>query len=152
MQEPKCLVVVGSVNADMVLEVDRLPADGETLGAKALNTFPGGKASKQCTAQPSNGRGTCRCESIELASKVAMGCCHVAKHLPCRQGTMAQHRPCRGHMHMCVNVAFHYTSACREHCACAGSKSGRCCCKAAVSHIHAWSGKPSCAALRPETL
>ena len=52
MQEPKCLVVVGSVNADMVLEVDRLPADGETLGAKTLNTFPGGKASKQCTAQP----------------------------------------------------------------------------------------------------
>ena len=52
MQEPKCLVVVGSVNADMVLEVDRLPADGETLGAKTLNTFPGGKARKQCIAQP----------------------------------------------------------------------------------------------------
>ena len=51
-QEPKCLVVVGSVNADMVLEVERLPADGETLGAKTLNTFPGGKASKQCTARP----------------------------------------------------------------------------------------------------
>ena len=45
-QEPKPLVVVGSVNADMVLEVDRLPADGETLGAKTLNTFPGGKASR----------------------------------------------------------------------------------------------------------
>lgn len=44
-QELKPLVVVGSVNADLVLEVDRLPADGETLGAKTLNTFPGGKAS-----------------------------------------------------------------------------------------------------------
>lgn len=51
VQEPKCLVVVGSVNADMVLEVERLPADGETLGAKTLNTFPGGKARRQCTAQ-----------------------------------------------------------------------------------------------------
>ncbi|CAK0752448.1 hypothetical protein CVIRNUC_002147 [Coccomyxa viridis] len=50
MQEPKCLVVVGSVNADMVLEVDRLPADGETLGAKALNTFPGGKGANQAAA------------------------------------------------------------------------------------------------------
>ena len=50
MEEQKCLVVVGSVNADMVLEVDRLPADGETLGAKTLNTFPGGKASSQCIA------------------------------------------------------------------------------------------------------
>ena len=38
-------MVVGSVNADLVLEVGRLPADGETLGAKSLNTFPGGKAS-----------------------------------------------------------------------------------------------------------
>ena len=56
LQEPKCLVVVGSVNADMVLEVDRLPADGETLGAKTLNTFPGGKASKQCIAQPNISR------------------------------------------------------------------------------------------------
>ena len=43
--ELKPLVVVGSVNADLVLEIDRLPADGETLGAKTLNTFPGGKAS-----------------------------------------------------------------------------------------------------------
>ena len=38
-------MVVGSVNTDLVLEVARLPADGETLGAKSLNTFPGGKAS-----------------------------------------------------------------------------------------------------------
>ena len=44
--EAKPLVVVGSVNADLVLEIDRLPADGETLGAKSLNTFPGGKASR----------------------------------------------------------------------------------------------------------
>ena len=37
------LVVVGSINADLVLEVERLPKDGETMGASSLNTFPGGK-------------------------------------------------------------------------------------------------------------
>lgn len=37
------LVVVGSINADLVLPVDRLPAVGETLAASRLDTFPGGK-------------------------------------------------------------------------------------------------------------
>lgn len=39
----KPLVVVGSVNADLVLSVDRLPLPGETIGASALEFFPGGK-------------------------------------------------------------------------------------------------------------
>lgn len=39
----KALVVAGSVNADMVLQVDRLPKEGETLAASNLQTFPGGK-------------------------------------------------------------------------------------------------------------
>jgi hypothetical protein len=39
----KPLVVVGSVNADLVLSVDRLPQPGETLGAKGMSVFPGGK-------------------------------------------------------------------------------------------------------------
>ena len=43
--QQKPLVVVGSINADMVLEVDRIPAEGETLAAKALTTHPGGKVS-----------------------------------------------------------------------------------------------------------
>jgi sugar/nucleoside kinase (ribokinase family) len=37
------LVVVGSINADLVLSVERLPAPGETIGAKDLEFFPGGK-------------------------------------------------------------------------------------------------------------
>ena len=41
----KPLVVVGSINVDLVLQVERLPKDGETLGASSLNTFPGGKVS-----------------------------------------------------------------------------------------------------------
>ena len=44
-QDQAPLVVVGSVNADLVLQVERLPKDGETLGAQSLNTFPGGKVS-----------------------------------------------------------------------------------------------------------
>ena len=41
--EGKALVVVGSANADMVLQVNRLPVAGETLAAESLETFPGGK-------------------------------------------------------------------------------------------------------------
>ena len=41
--QPKPLVIVGSLNADSVLEVDRLPDPGETMSAKGLTTFPGGK-------------------------------------------------------------------------------------------------------------
>lgn len=36
-------MVVGSVNADLVFNVPRLPAAGETLDAKSMDTFPGGK-------------------------------------------------------------------------------------------------------------
>ncbi|KAK9791827.1 hypothetical protein WJX73_002988 [Symbiochloris irregularis] len=44
------LVVVGSLNADTVLEVDRIPKGGETMNAKTLKTFPGGKAPNQAAA------------------------------------------------------------------------------------------------------
>ena len=44
------LVVVGSVNADLVLAVDRVPFPGETLGASSLNFFPGGKGANQAAA------------------------------------------------------------------------------------------------------
>lgn len=40
-QQP--LVVVGSVNADLVLQVSRLPDAGETMTADSLDYFPGGK-------------------------------------------------------------------------------------------------------------
>jgi len=49
-QPKKPLVVVGSVNADLVLAVDRVPAPGETLGAQSLDTFPGGKGANQAAA------------------------------------------------------------------------------------------------------
>lgn len=39
----KPLVVVGSVNADMMLQVDRFPKPGETLSAQSMTTSAGGK-------------------------------------------------------------------------------------------------------------
>lgn len=36
------LVVVGSVNADLAVQLDRLPSPGETLSASTLEFFPGG--------------------------------------------------------------------------------------------------------------
>ncbi|GAB4813713.1 hypothetical protein N2152v2_000759 [Parachlorella kessleri] len=44
------LVVVGSVNADLVVEVDRLPRPGETLAADTLKVYPGGKGANQAAA------------------------------------------------------------------------------------------------------
>lgn len=41
----KPLVVVGSVNADVCVGVNRLPKPGETLSGRSLEYFPGGKAS-----------------------------------------------------------------------------------------------------------
>lgn len=39
----KPLVVVGSINADLVIEVPRLPKPGETLAGGTMNVYPGGK-------------------------------------------------------------------------------------------------------------
>lgn len=37
------LVVVGSINADLVIDVPRLPKAGETLSGGELSVYPGGK-------------------------------------------------------------------------------------------------------------
>jgi len=39
----KPLLVVGSINADLVLEVGRLPKPGETIAATSMSVYPGGK-------------------------------------------------------------------------------------------------------------
>ncbi|KAJ9671315.1 hypothetical protein PVL29_025149 [Vitis rotundifolia] len=41
------LVVVGSANADIYVEIDRLPKEGETVSAKHGQTLPGGKGANQ---------------------------------------------------------------------------------------------------------
>lgn len=47
------LIVVGSVNADIYVEVERLPIEGETIAARSGQTFPGGKGANQaaCAAR-----------------------------------------------------------------------------------------------------
>ena len=48
--EPGHLVVVGSINADFVLNVDRLPMPGETVSSNSMELFPGGKGANQAAA------------------------------------------------------------------------------------------------------
>ncbi|WCJ32380.1 Ribokinase [Euphorbia peplus] len=47
------LVVIGSANADIYVEIDRLPVPGETISAKNGQTLPGGKGANQaaCAAK-----------------------------------------------------------------------------------------------------
>lgn len=47
------LVVVGSVNADIYVEIERLPVEGETIAAASGQTLPGGKGANQaaCAAR-----------------------------------------------------------------------------------------------------
>ncbi|CAH8391075.1 unnamed protein product [Eruca vesicaria subsp. sativa] len=44
---PPPLVVVGSANADIYVEIDRLPKEGETISAKTGQTLAGGKGANQ---------------------------------------------------------------------------------------------------------
>jgi len=44
------IVVIGSVNVDIVASVSRLPAPGETVTGAELNRFPGGKGANQALA------------------------------------------------------------------------------------------------------
>jgi ribokinase len=47
------IVIVGSANADIYVEVDRLPLEGETISARSGRTLPGGKGANQafCSAR-----------------------------------------------------------------------------------------------------
>lgn len=44
------VVIVGSVNMDLVLQVEHLPRPGETLKGKSFHTVPGGKGANQAAA------------------------------------------------------------------------------------------------------
>lgn len=46
----KPLVVVGSINADLVVKLPQLPKPGETLSASSLEVYPGGKGANQAAA------------------------------------------------------------------------------------------------------
>lgn len=53
----KTLLVFGSLNLDRVALVEHLPAPGETVRAKSLQTHPGGKGANQATAAGRAGGG-----------------------------------------------------------------------------------------------
>ena len=50
MPEPKDILVVGSVNMDLVLEVEARPRPGETVLARRAELLPGGKGANQAVA------------------------------------------------------------------------------------------------------
>lgn len=50
MSEPSSIYVIGSLNADLVQNVPRLPKGGETLRGDSLRTFAGGKGGNQAFA------------------------------------------------------------------------------------------------------
>jgi len=43
----KKIVVVGSINLDLVAYVSRMPVEGETLMGRDFATYPGGKGANQ---------------------------------------------------------------------------------------------------------
>ena len=49
-QSPGKIVVVGSLNADLVVQVERMPAPGETVRGSELTVLPGGKGANQAAA------------------------------------------------------------------------------------------------------
>lgn len=44
------IIVAGSINMDLVIETDEIPAIGETVAGKAFSTIPGGKGANQAVA------------------------------------------------------------------------------------------------------
>ena len=55
----KDILVIGSLNADLVVRVPRFPSAGETLSGSDLSIFPGGKGANQAVAAARMGAPVC---------------------------------------------------------------------------------------------
>lgn len=79
------VVVVGSLNMDLVTRTERLPRPGETIFGQSLDTVPGGKGANQAVA------------AARLGAQVAMvGCLGSdAYGTQLREGMLAEHIDCR---------------------------------------------------------
>lgn len=68
------IVVVGSVNLDIVASADRLPAPGETVTGAELNRHPGGKGANQALAAARLGADVCllACVGTDSAADEAL--------------------------------------------------------------------------------
>ena len=53
----KRIVVVGSLNVDLVASVPRMPEEGETLTGQSFATYPGGKGANQAVCAARLGAG-----------------------------------------------------------------------------------------------
>lgn len=60
------LLVLGSINADLYLEIDRLPLPGETIAGRGAAVRPGGKGANQAAAAARLGCPTCFAGQIGL--------------------------------------------------------------------------------------
>lgn len=67
------VAVVGSLNADLVLEVDRIPAAGETVLSAAITRGPGGKGANQALAAARAGAATAMVGRIGADRSVLSG-------------------------------------------------------------------------------
>jgi ribokinase len=84
----KPVVVVGSINTDLVAQADRLPLKGETITGNSFHTFQGGKGANQAVAAGKLGANAIMvgkvgsdsfgAESIRQLTASGVDCTHVA--------------------------------------------------------------------------
>ncbi|MHA7276409.1 ribokinase [Arthrobacter sp. Hz1] len=78
--EPSGVVVVGSINADLIVTLERHPAPGETLLGRTMTVMPGGKGANQAVAAAKLGARTVMIGAVgqDAYTDVALSGLHAA--------------------------------------------------------------------------